>query len=81
MTFLNSRAPSGHRICSHLRTKEMFYNASLGSPDLDPGRARVTDPDQDDHIYWCTKTCRNRGPGGVPAGLDSCAPSRECYRA
>ena len=81
MTFLNSRAPSGHPICCHLRTKEMFYTVVPGGSDYDPGRAKVTDPEQDDHIYWCTKTCRRRGPGGVPACLESCAPSRACYEA
>jgi len=81
MTYLNSRAPSGHRICRHLRAKEMFYTSVAGNAGVDPGRAKVIDPELDDHHYWCTKSCRPRGPFGDEACLEGCSPERRCYEA
>lgn len=76
MTFQNPRAPAGHRICRQLRCKEMFY---VTAHDLETGRTRVTDVEEDGHVYWCARTCRGFGPSGLRLGLDACGPQRGCY--
>ena len=76
MTFLNTRAPSGHRICRDLRCKEMYYRT-----DPAPPSALVTDADDDNHVYWCASTCRSLSPEGGDVDLESCGPARDCYRA
>lgn len=78
MTFLNTRAPSGHRLCRQLRCKEMYYRS-----DIAPPSALVTDPDDDNHIYWCASTCRPHPPRGSEGDVDleSCNPSRGCYES
>ena len=78
MTFLNTRAPAGHRICRHLRCKEMYYTSEV---ETEREQARITDPDEDDRLYWCTKTCRPLGPEGKEANLHDCDPERSCYEA
>jgi len=76
MTFLNTRAPSGHRICRELRCKEMYYRSEMAPPS-----ALVTDGDDDNHIYWCASSCRPMSPQGEDVDLESCHPGRSCYRA
>lgn len=79
MTFLESRAPSGHRLCQDLRCKEMYYNAPSDSAE-----ARASgemDPEDDPRVYWCQRTTRSLGPYGVVVDLESCDPTRSCYRA
>lgn len=77
MTFLNTRAPSGHRTCANLRCKEMYYTLAKlkdGGENL-----VVKDPAEDKHIYWCVKTARDQGPDHQWANLEGCSPERECY--
>ncbi|MBI4878098.1 MAG: hypothetical protein HY812_00340 [Planctomycetes bacterium] len=76
MTFLNRRAPSGHRVCRHLRCKEMYFHAPGGD-----GFAAARAGDEERRDYWCAQTCRPRGPEGAGAALDACAPDRACYEA
>lgn len=82
MTFRNHRAPAGHRICRHLRAKEMFYTVTYGAGDpRGHDEGLVTDPELDRHDYWCARTCRARGPKGDVAALEECAPDRDCYES
>ncbi len=76
MTFLNRRAPSGHRVCRHLRCKEMYFHAPGGG-----GAAAARESDDDRRDYWCRRTCRALGPEGGGADLEACAPQRACYEA
>ena len=75
MTFLNNRAPSGHRICRNLRCKEMYYTSELAPPE----KVMVTSDEDDRHVYWCVKTALKFGVDKRLATLDSCSPERECY--
>lgn len=78
MTFFNTHAPAGHRLCRSLRCKEMYYTAAK----LDhPNKGRVESCDEDARAYWCTQSCRPLAPDGGDLGLDACGPDRSCYRA
>ena len=72
----NLRAPSGHRLCRHLRCKEMYYSVaadSLPPEKLDPTHAF------EGKLFWCMKTWRSLGPGNEACGAEECPPTRECY--
>jgi|SoiMethySBSTD1v2_1073268.scaffolds.fasta_scaffold947517_2 hypothetical protein len=77
MTFANLRAPSGHRLCRHLRCKEMYYTdaAAIERARQDPEHAF------DGKLFWCLKTSRSWGPDGTTCGAEECPPNRECYEA
>lgn len=77
MSFANLRAPSGHRLCRHLRCKEMYVNdaASLERAQQEPERAF------ENKYFWCLKTFTARGPENEQCGAEECRPSRACYEA
>ena len=62
MRFPRTRAPAGHRLCKHLRCKEMYYEV----PDI-PHADAEPEPDgvEDGHVYWCLRTFLGLGPEGV----------------
>ncbi len=77
MTFLNRRAPSGHRVCRKLRCKEMYYRV-----DPAPPSALVEESDEDRHVYWCAVTARPLPAAGAgDVDLESCNPTRACYES
>lgn len=77
MSFMNLRAPSGHKLCRFLRCKEMYYDSQA---QLERARAN---PEQafDGKHFWCTKTYKVDGPDAQQCGADACAPGRACYEA
>ena len=77
MSLMNVPAPSGHRLCRHLRCKEMYYS-STGADDearANPAKAFA------DKIFWCMKTYKADGPEGELCGAEECPPTRACYEA
>ena len=77
MTFLNTRAPGGHRLCSFLRAKEMYYTSQVRAENDD---SWVADAADDNNHYFCLKTCRNEAPDGQGSlSMEECGPDRPCY--
>ncbi len=76
MTFLNRTAPSGHRVCVHLRTKEMYYTTEF---DEASRHGYVNEASDDQHLYWCARTCRAISSRAEDVSLDACRPTRDCY--
>jgi|JI10StandDraft_1071094.scaffolds.fasta_scaffold3555465_2 hypothetical protein len=76
MTFLNTRAPAGHKLCIHLRAKEMYYTQVVRPANDD---SLLKPGEHDRNHYWCLKTCTPLGPGARPLSMDACGPDRECY--
>lgn len=52
--------------CRHLRSKEMFYQAS-------------EDDEFASGLYWCTRTEEVFGPDGQAAGKKQCCVGRSCF--
>jgi len=77
MTFMNLRAPSGHKLCRFLRCKEMYYTV-----EADLERAR-SDPKAafEGKIFWCDRTHKVDGPDASACGAEECRPGRSCYDA
>jgi hypothetical protein len=77
MTFMNLRAPSGHKLCRFLRCKEMYYTVAA---DLETARA---DPKSafEGKVFWCHQTQKADGPDRNPCGAEECRPGRSCYDA
>jgi len=77
MSFANLPAPSGHRLCRHLRCKEMYYTSQeqLARARTDLSAAFES------RVFWCLKTYQAEGPGGGRCGAEECPPTRACYEA
>lgn len=77
MSFSNLRPTAGHRLCRHLRCKEMYYSSE---EQLARWRAN---PDQalENRAYWCLKTFTAMGPENEPCDATKCDPERGCYEA
>jgi hypothetical protein len=75
--FGNLPAPSGHRLCRHLRCKEMY----VADPAL--VERALADPERafENKYFWCLKTSAAQGPENEPCGAEECPPSRACYEA
>ena len=80
MSLMNVPAPSGHRLCRHLRCKEMYYTAHE-----EAGGAERARPDPAtafaNKYFWCLRTFKADGPEGAPCGPEECPPGRSCYEA
>lgn len=77
MRLANTPAPSGHRICRHLRCKEMYLTHA------DPSAQPKKTPEQAwaEKAFWCLKTFQAFGPDRENCGAEECPPSRSCYEA
>ena len=62
MSFANLRPAAGHRLCRHLRSKEMYYSSEeqLARWRADPEQALAG------RAYWCLKTFTAMGPENEP---------------
>ena len=75
MSFANLRAPSGHRLCRHLRCKEMYYNVP---ESLERAKENPTRAFEHKH-FWCLKTFKAESPDGATCNAEECKPTRSCY--
>jgi hypothetical protein len=75
MSFMNLRAAAGHRLCRHLRCKEMYYTSQ---EQLERARADPAKAFENKH-FWCLKTFTAFGPSNESCDADSCNPQRGCY--
>ncbi len=77
MSLANVPAPSGHRLCRHLRSKEMYYATA---EMVERARANPAAAFEGKY-FWCLKTFKAEGPEGEPCGAEECPPTRACYEA
>ena len=59
-------SPQAQPPCRHLRSKEMYYQATDDSSFASGA-------------CWCLKTQEAFGPDGQPAGKAECCAGRSCY--
>ena len=61
-----------HKMCMHLRWKQMFYQ------DPDAPEKEENETDLDTRQYWCELTQTGRGPDEQPVARKECCPGRAC---
>lgn len=68
-----SEPESRHAICSHLRTKKMFYAADM----LEVEAEMLTSSTY--QSFWCEHTQTDTGPDDGYVEHRRCRPGRACY--